>query len=55
MQGIRIEISLKKDEKIYQIKWCKFYTIKMPHSKFIERSNIYDSGIGKCSCGKAFN
>ena len=27
----------------------------MLHSTFIERSNIYNPGIGKCSCGQAFN
>ena len=26
----------------------------MSNSTFIERSNIYNSGIVKCSCGQAF-
>ena len=27
----------------------------MPHTTFIQRSNIYNSGTEKCSCSQAFN
>ena len=26
----------------------------MPHSNFEERSQAFDTGVGKCSCGKTF-
>ena len=26
----------------------------MPHSNFKERSQVFNTGVGKCSCGKTF-
>ena len=28
--------------------------VKMPHSNFKERSQEFNTGVGKCSCGQTF-
>ena len=30
-------------------------TLKMPHNNFKERSHLFNSGVGKCSCSQTFD
>ena len=31
-----------------------FMLVKMPHSNFKERSQEFNTGVGKCPCGQTF-